>query len=346
MRMVPAAVMERVSDALFRLARWRRQLRLIEGDPLALDPRVEPHAQQLGFMHVYAASHTGDTARWLTSSVYAAEAAKRDPIDVCHLAIDRYHVFLEHGDVSARDDFIAITRGLLDTGRIVELDGRTCFVIPHVDQVEGYARHRTPWVNAMVQGWVGALFMRAHQLTGEERFIAAAVRAVGACFVPVGRGGVRDLETNGRVFYEKYAFPGQTRHVLNGFMSALFGIWDVARASGDRDARSAFEDGAASLDDVVLATYDTGYTTLYDQRPDRRATPSSVLYTWVHARQLAALARITRQPRLLSWAGRWRGYSHRTDHRARTTVDTVGYRARSLRRYLRLDHPLEPTRPA
>jgi hypothetical protein len=180
--------------------------------------------------------------------------------------------------------------------------------------------------------------MRAHQLTGDERFVNAAVRAVGTCLVPVARGGVRDLESNGRVFFEKYALPGQTHHVLNGFMSALLGIWDVARASGDRDAQAAFEDGVASLDDVVLATYDTGYTTLYDQRPDRRATPSSVLYTWVHARQLAALARITRQPRLRSWADRWRSYSHRTDHRMRTTLDTVGYRVRSLPRYFRRDH--------
>ena len=336
MRMVPDGTMERVSDAVFRIARWRRQRRLIAGDPLALDPRVEPHAQHLGFMHVYVAAHTGETERWLTSSVYAGEAAKRDPIDVCHLATDRFHVFLEHGDVSARDDFLAVTRGLLDVGRVVELDGRTCFVVPHFDQVEGYARHHSGWINAMAQGWVGALFMRAHQLTGEERFASAAVHAVGACFVPVGRGGVRDHESNGRVFYEKYAFPGQTRHVLNGFMSALLGIWDVARASGDRDARSAFDEGVASLDDVVLAIYDTGYTTLYDQRRDRRATPASVFYTWVHARQLASLARITRQPRLLAWAERWRTYSHRTDHRLRTTLDTVGFRARSLPRYLGL----------
>lgn len=339
MRTVPEAVMERVSDVLFRVARWRRQLRLIANDPLALDPRVDPHAQQLGFTHVYIAAETGETERWLTSSVYAAEAARRDPIDVCHLAMDRFHVFLEHGDTAARRDFLAVTRSLLEVGRTVELGGRTCFVVPHFDQVEGYARHDTPWVNAMVQGWVGALFMRAHQATGEERFAEAAVRAVGACFVPVARGGVRALERNGRVFYEKYALPGQTRHVLNGFMSALLGIWDVARASGDRDARLAFEEGVASLDDFVLDAYDNGYTTLYEQRSDRRATPSSVFYTWVHARQIAAIARITGEPRLRARAGAWRAYSRRIDHRLRTTLDTMGFRARSLPRYLGLDRP-------
>jgi hypothetical protein len=61
-----------------------------------------------------------------------------------------------------------------------------------------------------------------------------------------------------------------------------------------------------------------------------------VFYTWVHARQLAALARITGQARLQTWAARWRSYTFRLDLRARTTLDTLGYRARSMPRYLGL----------
>ena len=346
MRLVSGMAMERVSDALFRIARWRRQLRQIAGDPLALEPRVQPHAEQLGFVHVYVAEEIGETARWLSSPAYAREAAKHDPIDTCHLAIDHFHAFLETADPAAREDFVAISRGLLEAGRTVELGGRTCFVIPHFDQVEGYARHATPWINAMVQGWVGAVLARAHQVTGEDGFAEAARRAVGPCFVPLANGGVRDLEQNGRVFYEKYALPGQTRHVLNGFMSSLLGIWDVARATGDRDARVAFEEGVASLDDQVLGTYDNGHTSLYEQRGDLRATPSCVFYTWVHARQLASLARITDQPRLLSWAERWRGYSHGTEHRARTALECLGYRARNLPRYLGLDRAPDAAGPS
>jgi hypothetical protein len=280
------------------------------------------------------ASETGETARWLRSEVYSGEAAKRDPIDICHLAIDRFHSFLETGDGVARSDFLATTRGLLAAGHTVTLGGRPCFVIPHYDQVEGYARHATPWVNAMVQGWAGQVFLRAYQLTGEGELAEAAVRAIGPCYVPVDRGGVRDTERNGRIFYEKYALPGQTRHVLNGFMAALLGYWDVVRATGDRDARAVFEQGIASLDDTVLGDYDNGHTSLYEQRPDRRATPSCVFYTWVHARQLAALARITGQQRLLAWAERWRSYARVTHYRAHTAAECLGYRLRKMPHYL------------
>ncbi|HWU86246.1 MAG TPA: D-glucuronyl C5-epimerase family protein [Kofleriaceae bacterium] len=321
---------------MFRFMRWRRQHHLIARDPLALDARVDPHARELKFTHVYTADN-GETARWLTSPAYADEAAKQDPIDLCHLAVDRFHTSLETGDVAARDEFLTIARGLLEAGRTVTLDGRRCFVMPHFDQVEGYAPHATPWVNAMVQGWIGAVFMRAHQVIGDRRYRDAAVQAVGPCFVPVARGGLRDTERNGRVFYEKYAFPGQTRHVLNGFMASLLGLWDVARASDDADAHRAFEEGVASLDDTVLATYDNGHTSLYDQQPDRRATPACVFYTWIHARQLASLARITRQQRLAEWAARWRTYTRDVGHRATTTLEVLGYRARNLPRYLALE---------
>ncbi|HWO20788.1 MAG TPA: D-glucuronyl C5-epimerase family protein [Kofleriaceae bacterium] len=320
--------------ALFRLLRWQRQHRLIAGDPLALEPRVEPHARELGFAHVYTAVESGETARWLTSATYGGEAAKRDPIDMCHLAIDHFHAFLETGDHTAHGAFLATARQILELGRTVTLEGRRCFVVPHFDQVEEYARHKAPWVNAMVQGWTGAVLVRAHQLTGDARYRDAAVDAVGPCFVPVERGGVRDLDRNGRLFYEKYALPGQTRHVLNGFLSSLLGLWDVARATDDANAHRAFAEGAASLDDTVLGTYDNGHTSLYDQDPDRRAKPSCVFYTWVHARQLASLARITREPRLVRWAARWREYTRGPAYRAHTTLECLGYRARSLPRYL------------
>ncbi|HET9620508.1 MAG TPA: D-glucuronyl C5-epimerase family protein [Kofleriaceae bacterium] len=324
-----------MSDALvFRVARWQRQRRLIAGDPLALEPRIDPRAEALGFAHVYVPRSSGETARWLRGAAYAGEAAKRDPIDLCHLAIDQFHGFLETGDRALRDGFVASARDVLALGHTATLAGRACFVIPHFDQVEDYARHATPWLNAMVQGWAGAVLARAFQITGDAAFDRAARRAVGPCFVAIDDGGVCDVERNGRVFFEKYALPGQVRHVLNGFMAALLGLWDVARATGDRDAHAAFAEGVASLDDAVLATYDNGHTSLYDQRADRRATPSCVFYTWVHARQLAALSRITGEPRLRAWAARWRAYSHDPAHRARTAIDCLGFRARRLPAYL------------
>lgn len=209
-------------------------------------------------------------------------------------------------------------------------------MFPCFDPIEDYGDHPVPWLNAAVQGWCGALFVRAYQETGDEGFATAARQAVRSFFVDVERGGVRDVERNGRTFYEKYALPRQSRHVLNGFLSALFGLWDVARALDDDDAYAAFDDGVASLDDTVLRTFDNGHVSLYDQSDDRRATPSCVFYTWVHVRQLAGLARITRQQRLRDWALRWKRYTQHPEHRAVTAIECLGFRARKLPRYFGL----------
>jgi hypothetical protein len=332
MSLVSIAARERLSSTVFRVARWRRQQRLMAGDPLALEPHVEPHSAELGFVHVYVAGDTGETARWLASPVYAGEAAKQDPIDLCHLAIDRFHAFLETGDAAPRQEFIAMSRRLLKRGHVSELAGRRCFIVPQFSRVDGYAPHATPWLSASAQGWIGAVLVRAFQLTHDPAFVDAARAAMQPFLVDIAHGGVRDRERHGHVFYEQFALPGQTRHVLTGFLAALLGIWDVARATGDADARRAFDDGVAALDDRVLASFDTGHVSLYDQHT--RVSPSCVFYTWVHVRQLASLARITRQQRLFAWAERWRAYTQGAEHRALTAFECLSFRARSLPRYL------------
>jgi hypothetical protein len=85
MSLVSYTARARLSSALLQVARWRHQQRLMFGDPLALEPFVEPHRRELGFAHGYIAGYTGETARWLGSVLYAAEAARQDPVDTGHV---------------------------------------------------------------------------------------------------------------------------------------------------------------------------------------------------------------------------------------------------------------------
>lgn len=329
------AIPHLLADGAFRILSWRRQQRILLGDPFALDPRIDHHGQTLAFHHTYVQARDSDTRAWLTSRGYATEAAKCLPLDRCQLAISQFHGFLESGDDALRAGFLDSVGALVAAGRRAVIDGRDCHVVPNCDHVDGYGLHATPWLNAMVQAWLGTLCIRAHQLVGDERYLETAILALGPLHVPVERGGVRDVLGDGHVFYEKYAFPGRTRHVLNGFMSALMGVWDVARATGDPGAHRLFADGAASLCDPVLAAYDIGYTSLYDQSADRRATPACAFYTWVHARQLIVLSRITGRRSLAEWAERWRGYTVDRRARLRTSLDCWRYRAHRVPAYLR-----------
>jgi hypothetical protein len=317
-----------VTDLTFRLRSWQRQRAKIQSDPLAFDARVDPHSRELGFYHCFAAED-GETLAWLRSPAYVIEVEKAHPIDACHLAVAQFHAYLATGSADARDGFFRQLDAILALGTHDERG----FVIAHDHAIEGYPPHATGWVNAMVQGWVAALCARAHQAGGGSRYEQIARAALHVFRRPVEQGGVRSRERLGGVFFEKYALVGQSRHVLNGFMSSLMSLWDVARALDDAEARALFDDGVATLSDRVLDTYDLGYSSRYDQE-QAAATPNSVFYTWVHARQLAALGRITGREGLAARSVRWRTYTTSWLCQLRTTVDTLQYRVSQMPAYV------------
>lgn len=317
-----------MADVRFRIQSWQRQRAKLQSDPLAFDARVDPHSREIGFYHCFAAED-GETLAWLRSPAYVVEAEKAHPIDACHLAVAQFHAYLATGAHEARDGFLRQLEAILATGTRDERG----FVIAHDQAIEGYPPHATGWVNAMVQGWVAALCARAHQIGGDIRYRELAGASLHVFRIPVERGGVRSRERCGGAFFEKYALVGQSRHVLNGFLSSLMSLWDVARALDDAGARALFDEGIATLSDRMLDSYDLGYSTRYDQE-QAAATPNSVFYTWVHARQLAALGRITSSPALAARASRWRSYTTSWMCQLRTTVDTLQYRVAQLPTYV------------
>lgn len=338
--------LQRLRDARARVAGLRRQSNIVREDPLAFAPCIEHHGERLGFFHLYTPDADRKTLAWFASPAYVDEAKQQHPIDTCHLGIAQFHAVLltaeaagaaggEEAHARARAAFLATAARLLASGLRATLRGRDCLWIPHFDQLEGYHPHHKPWAASMVQGWAAAIFMRAAQLSGDERFVLAARRTTGLFYVPVDEGGVLDVLPHRLPFYEKYPMPGQVRHVFNGYMSSLFGLWDLARSDGDAAARELFEQGMATLsDERTLRAYDNGYSTLYDLGGDRRATPAGVFYTWVHARQLAGLSHITGDRRLLPWAERWRDYLTRRRFRLRSSADCLYFRAKRLPVYV------------
>ena len=118
-----------------------------------------------------------------------------------------------------------------------------------------------PWVSGLAQGTAIQALTRGSALLSEPRYAEVAKRALGAferkppvgVSVPSGSGSGRH--------YLIYSFNSQLR-VLNGFLQALVGVYDLAEATGDPRARRIFEAGdrAARRE---LRRYDTGAWSLY-----------------------------------------------------------------------------------
>jgi hypothetical protein len=309
----------------FETLRFERSL--VNYDVLALDDRAFENTSGLKFHYAY----WPEAEKTLSTEVFRVRPVGDPDYSLrLFLAIAEFHRFLGTQDSTSLDRFVEQARTVL--GGTTAMEG--CRVIPMFFRVKSYGDHNVPWISCHSQGRALSVFCRAHQVTGEEQFLDAAYGILRSFTIDVAAGGIRDREKTGHLFFEEYPFPGKVRHVLNGFMTALFGIHEFGRATGERLARDLFDEGAATLSNEVLETFDAGYTTRYDQ-VTARPGPASRFYTKVHARQLAILHRLTGKPHFLSRAQRWQRYTINPTDRFLLGINCFAYRLTNAPRYAR-----------
>ena len=291
--------------------------------PIApIEPEVTFEGPDLGFfyMHVKGARFrhhyvSTDEEGFAILNVYGKWY--RQPVSHCHLTMNHYNDYMETGDTEARKRFLQSTDLLLHEMQTVELGGRECNVWYYSFEIPWYAPHPHPWVSCLVQARAMVVLCRAYLLTKDDKYLEAARGAMSVFRVHIADGGVLDTDPEGHIYYEEYPFPGKAYHVLNGFIDALLGLYDVLRVTGDGEAKMLFDDGIATLlDDGVLRRYDLGYWTTYDQRPGPNRS-MAYKYNRKHVRQLRVLYKITGRELFRETADKWAAYNLKHRYRIR-----------------------------
>jgi heparosan-N-sulfate-glucuronate 5-epimerase len=173
------------------------------------------------------------------------------------------------------------------------------------------------WYSAMGQGHALSLLARAYSVTtNNSHYGEACAKAVSTIFDKNGadNGGVRAMFMDKFVWYEEYP-TSPSSFVLNGFMYALLGLYDVKSLNvlGAADkAESLYDLGLISLK-TMLPLYDTGSGTFYDLRHYTVAGISPNLarldYHVTHINQLLTFATFEKDPIFKTIAERWVGYT-------------------------------------
>jgi heparosan-N-sulfate-glucuronate 5-epimerase len=179
------------------------------------------------------------------------------------------------------------------------------------------------WPSAMAQGEGASLLARLHLETGEDRWADAARRAVVAMRLPSNEGGVQ-ARLAGGAWPEEYPTEPPS-YVLNGGIFALWGMYDVATALGDEDARRDFQEGADTLG-ANLHRWDTGYWSRYDLFPHPVMNVASSFYHALHTSQLEAMQVIAPRPEFEQAAERFARYARRRPNAARAFARKVLFR--------------------
>ena len=178
-----------------------------------------------------------------------------------------------------------------------------------------------PFPSAMNQGLAISCLCRAYLVTNEAEFLQKAVLALDSFHKEVREGGVTSFHGE-LCFYEEYpAHPGH--HVLNGFLYAMWGLYDLIRQNNE-DARKLYDEGIKTLL-AWLPRYDIGYWSLY-HISDSMKNPASIHYHRLHIDQLKVMHALTGNDLIGEYQKRWQGYVGKRFNALRTLPSKLAWR--------------------
>lgn len=217
---------------------------------------------------------------------------------ICHFALHHHMLFLKFKRQEDLDRFWGVTNWLLKAGH----ETRAGFVFPFLFSLNGLP---TPWISALTQGRVLSVLARAYELSNDKQHLVIAQKVMTPFKVPVKEGGVQASFPNGDIAFEEYPFS-KPNIVLNGLITALVGLHDLAEIGRDCDAADLFGRGVQGLE-RNLQRYDLGFWTTYDLAQPFR-TVASEKYHRYHIAQLWGLYEMTGSETFKGYGLKWQGY--------------------------------------
>jgi len=178
---------------------------------------------------------------------------------------------------------------------------------------------KAPWYSGLAQGQGVSLLLRADALTHDAKYQQAAGSAFVSLTKPIAEGGALYEDEEQNLWIEEYLVHPPT-HILNGFMWALWGVFDFWLVRGDPQARQVFDRGVQTLL-ANLPRYDTGYWSLYEQSGTRLKMVASPYYHRLHIVQLRVMATLTGDRRFTEYADRWEAYARHRGNRTRALIE-------------------------
>lgn len=239
-----------------------------------------------------------------------------NPIAIAQYGLGNYNLFQTTLDPAREAKFLQAADWLLSNQ---ERNAAGLSVWNHHFDWEYRTRLKAPWYSALAQGQGVSLLVRAHQATGDRRYLAAATRAVEAFLVPTGEGGVTFEDDWGNTWFEEYITSPPT-HILNGFVWATWGVFDYFLATSSAVAKELLAKAIGSLA-RNLKDYDTGFWSLYERPGARGRMLASPFYHSLHITQLAVLHAWTGERLFRQFAERWDGYRRNRGNRARALAE-------------------------
>ena len=181
-----------------------------------------------------------------------------------------------------------------------------------------------PWYSGLAQGQGLSVLVRAFHETNDETYMDAANQVFDSFCVSTDNGGVVVIDEKGNTWIEEYIVSPPS-HILNGFIWALWGVYDYYLITGSRSAQEIFDRSVNTLVEN-LHRYDLGYWSLYELSDVNIRNIASAFYHKLHTVQLDIMYDLTGEDTFLKYADRWESYQNRAINRWRAFIRKVFFK--------------------
>jgi heparosan-N-sulfate-glucuronate 5-epimerase len=227
-----------------------------------------------------------------------------NPIAIAQYGLGCFNRFKDTGDPVWAGRMATVAKWLVTH---LEVNAGGCSVWMHHFDWEYFRILKGPWYSGLAQGQGISLLLRAFEVTGDASFLQAATQAFHALTVPIAEGGTLLIDQQGDWWIEEYITEPAT-HILNGFMWALWGVYDYRKSTGSDQADELWRRSVETLS-KHMAQFDCGFWSTYDLAPTWARNPASPFYHQLHLVQLEVMYRLTGQEVFLRTLTRWRRYN-------------------------------------
>ena len=185
-----------------------------------------------------------------------------DPVDSCGVIMfgynskNYYHpvqlaqkanVFIDSYKISGNTEYIE--KAALFASKLLEIsleiNETIFFPYPFDYPMHGNEADKmiAPWYSGMAQGQTLSAFVRLYQATGESHYLTAAHKIFNSysCFFASNKPWIAFIDDEHYYWIEEYPNDQQPDHTLNGFIFAIYGLYDDYFATQNSECKKLFQ---------------------------------------------------------------------------------------------------------
>jgi len=226
-----------------------------------------------------------------------------NPIAIAQWGLGNYNLWLDNRSMNNYDKFLRSADWLVNN---LEKNDSGLKVWMHHFDFEYRDTLLSPWYSGLAQGQGISLLIRALKETNKDKYKIAIDEALEVFLKETHQGGVNYTDSKNAKWIEEYIVSPPT-HILNGFIWALWGIYDYAIFFKDENIKKLFHEYSSTILDN-LKSYDLGYWSIYEHCGKYLPMIASLFYHKLHITQLKIMFLITNESDYDFYFNKWNNY--------------------------------------